>query len=118
MTFVNLMSSGEFVAAYSEPGRGYSTSIEGRVDTFAGGRQRAISIEGERVTYPFTLVRVTPTDLDTLISWKGQTVCVRDNRGRRFFGAYFEVAPVETRDTDHYNVPLTVVGVTLPEEDE
>lgn len=113
--FVNLMSSGEFVAAYSQVGRGYSTSVEGRVDTFGGGRQRAIAVEGERTAYPFTLVDVTPADVDTLRGWKGQTVCVRDNRGRRFFGVFHELSPVEVRDQDLYNVPIALQGVSTEE---
>ena len=78
--WINLLSSGAAVSAYSNDRSGAFTNI-GEVKQMAGGRQRGISVVGEAGVYQFTLVDVPIADVDTLRLWKGQTVQVRQQPG-------------------------------------
>lgn len=114
--WINRWDSGEAVSAQSIPGRGRSHTMDGGVRTYAGGRQRAYATAGERGQFDVTLVGVSQTTVDTLRTWKGQTVQVRDHRGQRFVGVFFEVSVVERRDdVAAYNVALSLRTVTVVE---
>lgn len=114
--WVNRLDTGEAVSAQSDRKRAREHSMAGDVRTYAGGRQRAISQEGERGTFDVTLVRVTPADIETLRAWQGIPVQVRDHRGQRFVGVFFAVPVVEQRDdVNAYDVPLSLRIVTVVE---
>jgi len=111
-TFVNLVATGESVIAYTGKGRSRAYSQEGDVQRFAGGRFRAISTEGVAGSQTFVLKSVTATQLATLQLWIGQTVLVRDARGRRMFGTYFEVTYADAASNIYYDVSISVKEVT------
>lgn len=111
--FVNLLSTGAFVAAQSDSRSAQYTNA-GEVKQLAGERLRSVTVAGERGTFSFVLLDVPVADVDTLRSWKGQTVQVRDDRGRVFFGVYHEVTPTDVRDKKtQYNVAIALKTVTV-----
>jgi hypothetical protein len=89
-TFVNLVSTGEFVAGNAQPGRSESYKYGGHVDTYASGRQRAITAQGEVGAFGFQLRYIPRSTVDTLRAWANSLVQVRTGRGSKFFGVYFE----------------------------
>lgn len=114
--WVNRLDTGEAVSAQSAPGRARSHSKAGEVRTYASGRQRAITKAGLRGAFDFTLVRVTLAEVLLLESWIGVPVQVRDHRGQRFTGVFFDVPAVEHKDDrDRYDVPLALRTITAAE---
>lgn len=113
--WVNLLSTGVAVSAQSAPGRtqAFTTGVE--VRTYASGRQRAISAVGERGELPFTLVATSVGTRDTLRSWVGQAVQVRDHRGQKWFGTYAGVTVSEYQQTDLYAVAFTLLLTSVVE---
>jgi hypothetical protein len=95
--WVNLVATGAGVSAQSDDSRAREYVDAGEVRTYGEGRQRAVTSEGERGSFAFTLVDVTEDELTTLRDWKSQLVQVRDHRGRRFYGVYFGVSVAEPR---------------------
>lgn len=107
--WINLIATGDSVDAYTAPDRPAVYEQAGEVRTFAGGRQRSITMEGERGTFSFVLQDVVRADITTLRSWQGLTVQVRDNRGRLFNGVYFGLS-----ENERFNEPtLYQVAITL-----
>jgi hypothetical protein len=92
--WVNLLATGAAVAAQStERSREYKKKVE--VRTYAGGRQRAVTADGAPTQFAFTLRLLTWTQVETLISWIGLPVQVRDHRGTRYFAVFDAVVPIE-----------------------
>lgn len=111
--WINLLSTGVAVSAYSNDRAAAYANI-GEVKHLAGGRQASVSVVGEAGTYTFTLVDVPTADVDTLRSWKGQAVQVRNNRGQLFNGTYFAVTPAEVTDRlTSYNVAIDLRVVSV-----
>lgn len=112
--WINRMDSGEAVAAYSwDRSQGYDQ--DGTVETYAGGRQRSITVEGERGTFSVTLRDVSLATVELLRSWIGLGVQVRDHRGQRWFGVFHAVNPSEHKDPTLYDAAITVRTVTVVE---
>lgn len=114
-TFVNLVATGAVVSAYTGRGRSRNYKTDGAVQGFAGGRFRSIALEGVAGQQTFMLRDVSAADIETLKSWIGETILVRDNRGRRMFGTYFEVGYNDRMDASYYDVTLNVSEVTYLE---
>lgn len=114
-TYVNLVATGAYVAAYTGRGRSRQYRQDGGVQAFAGGRYRSIGVEGLLGTQTFMLRDVTDADIETLKTWIGQTVLVRDNRGRRMFGTYYEVGFSDRMSPGLYDVTLNVTEVSYQE---
>src|SRR5690349_4838281 len=114
-TYINLVSSGALVAAYTARGRQRAYQGTGSTEPFAGGRFRSISTEGVAGSQVFTLRDVTDAQLDTLISWIGETVLVRDFRGRRMFGTYYNISYSDRMKAGVYDVQITLNEVTYNE---
>lgn len=114
-TFVNLVATGAVVQAYTGRGRSRSYKTDGAVQAFAGGRYRSIALEGVAGQQTFMLRDVSTADIETLKSWIGETVLVRDNRGRRMFGTYFDVSYNDRMLDGYYDVTLNVVEVSYLE---
>ena len=74
--------------------------------TYAGGRRRSVISAGEVGTFKWQYRLVPRSTVDTLHSWIGQLVQVRDTRGRRFFGTFFALAVEE----------VTMLGAWCPPE--
>ncbi|MFJ8690275.1 hypothetical protein [Micromonospora wenchangensis] len=110
--WINLMSSGEYVAAPSAD-RKRDLSAEGEVRTYGAGRRRAITSIGRRNTMAFTLRRLTSAQVQRLEQWIGLEVMYRDYRGQRFVGVYFELSYREYKtEVDRYDISLTLTETT------
>ncbi len=81
----------------------------------AGGRFRAVGTLGVRRTQAFAIRDLSYADILTLEEWIGQTVLVRDNRGRRMFGVYWSVPSTDGMNANYYDVALDVTEVTYEE---
>jgi hypothetical protein len=109
------MSTGISVSAQSRD-RSRNTSIAGKVETFADGRQRSIVTVGEVVEIPFTLVLVTMPQIDQLRAWYGTTLEWRDHRGQRYVGVIFDLKISEYIDNiGFYDAASTFRTVTFVE---
>lgn len=111
---IHLLSTGEGVAAYSSD-RSSTQGIDGKVQVYANGRQRAIIMTGTKSQYNCTLRDVSDEDVTTVERFMGKPVCVRDNKGQRFFGIYFDVARNERRTLGYWDIPLQIVSITYNE---
>lgn len=110
--WLNRMDTGEGISVPSA-GRTRQTGVEGRVTTAAGGRRRAISQAGQLQTYAFTLLSITHTTMVKLESWLGIAVQLRDHRGQRFVGTFFELTSVEpSLDPNEFNATMTLQVVS------
>lgn len=113
--WINRMDTGDAVSGYSDPDRSREHTIDGEVSTYAGGRQRAIHVKGERGTYSFTLKELTLADVETLREWIGALVQVRDHRGQRYVGTYFGVSIGEVRLSLVYEVSISLQMLSVVE---
>ena len=113
--WVNRLDTGEAVSAQSTPERSRSHGLAGEVRTYAGGRQRAIAVAGEQGQFNVVLRFVSLTTVDTLRSWIGIPVQIRDHRGQRFFGVFFDVPVTEHRSPADYDVTLSLRVVSVAE---
>lgn len=115
-TWVTLLSTGQSVNGWTGRGRTHNRKREGEVKRLAGGRFRAVSTLGVRKSQDFVLRDLAETDVLLLEEWQGQTVIVRDNRGRRMFGVYWDVNFIDRVDPTYYDVALSVTEVSYEEE--
>lgn len=113
-TWVNLLATGAAVSGATGRGRGESYSVPGEMRTYLGGRRRSITAAGEVGTYKFTMLRLPRVSVETLRSWTGQGVQVRDNKGRRYFGVYYDVDVGEYLDAK-WDVSITLSVMTQAE---
>lgn len=114
-TWVTLLSTGQSVKGYTANGRSHQRSGDGETRRLAGGRFRAVGTLGVRRTQSFAIRDLSLTDVEMLESWIGQTVLVRDKRGRRMFGVYWSVPTTDRKDPSYYDVALDVTEVTYQE---
>lgn len=118
--WINRLDTGEAVSAKSWD-RSQSYAMDGDVVAFAGGRQRAVSVEGEQGSFSVTLRGVSLETVDTLRSWKGLPVLARDHRGQQWTAVFFTVTPIEplvapgATAAYWYDVALTLRTITAAE---
>ncbi|MFI5833218.1 hypothetical protein ACIA5A_06025 [Micromonospora sp. NPDC051300] len=112
--WINLLADGSAISAYSSD-RSRSYTVPTDVRTYAGGRQRAVTAEGAKRQFEFTLTPVIAATVTQLEAWAGQTVQVRDHRGQRFYGVYATVGVGELRDGT-YTASISLQGVTVEQE--
>lgn len=88
----------------------------GEVRTYAGGRRRSVTKAGSQrsVTMGLEVIRDRPL-LDRLASWQGQVLLLRDPRGRKVYGVYYDVDISENVTADFAQVTLTLQEITYPE---
>lgn len=111
--WVNSMVTGEGIGAYSTD-RSRSTEVNGSVRSYAGGRRRAYTTPGLDGKYPFTMRMLTRAQVDTLITWEGSLVQVRNHRGQRFVGIYFSVKEAEYKDSiGTYDASMELTDLTF-----
>jgi hypothetical protein len=116
LTFINLAADGTLVlAAWSTVEGGMSHAHQGEVTTAAGGRRRAVSVEGEATVWPFGLRYVTLAQVASLRDYADQVVQVRDIRGQLHYGKYFQVEQTNIREVGRYDVSMELNVVTFPE---
>jgi hypothetical protein len=115
--FINLLSTGASVSAYSQPDRPATYEKRGDVRIYAGGRLRSVTQEGTPGTFSFVLIDVTRTQITLLRNWAGLPVQVRDNRSRIFQGVFYKVDEHERRNEPTlYDVPIELNVITFVEE--
>jgi hypothetical protein len=113
--WINLMPTGDAISAPSAD-RTRTYQAKGEVRTYGGGRQRAITAEGLSSTFAFTLRLVTWAQIQTLVSWIGRTVQVRDHRGTQYYAIFNTVTPVEIpKNPAKFDVQISVSTVTFTE---
>lgn len=112
--WINLMATGQGVSGVSARDRAETYQVPTEVRTYAGGRRRAVTSAGELGSYKVQLLLISRASVETLRSWQGQLVQMRDHKGRRFFGIYSSVDIVEiiSRSTWHVGLELVVVTAT------
>jgi len=114
--FINLTATGQAISAASAPGRLNDFEVPGESRLYAGGRRRAITSTGQVATYTCVLLLVSTADRDTLRSWAGQAVQIRDNLGNRNFGIYRKVPAAEVRGRPgRWNVTIALDVLTIAE---
>lgn len=113
--WLNRTDTGDAVSAQSSIGKGQQHSVDGDVSTWAGGRQRSMVVEGERSTLPITLHLLSLSTVATLRAWKGVPIQVRDTRGQRWFGTFFQVDVTERREADLYDVAFSLRTLSIVE---
>lgn len=90
----------------------WSRPQTGDVRQYAAGRSRAVLKGGRTGT---TTLHVRTTDfalVDTLHSWVGQRVFIRDERGRSAWGVYFDV-PETDAEARRVEFDLTIQHVSF-----
>lgn len=113
--WLNRLDTGEAIAGASgrQPSTGYA--MDGQVRTYASGRRRAVSTEGLKVEVQRTMVALDYPTKETLISWLGSSVQLRDYRGNKWFGVFFEISVGEYMRPDLYQATITLQSTTTVE---
>lgn len=115
-TWINQMTTGEAVSAQADADDEDVQEMQGRIATYSGGRQRAVTQEGVAGVWRRTLRQVSYADTEKLRTWMGQTVLVRDHRGRKLWGVVLSVPRSAWKEqVDTYDVTLSVQLVTFDE---
>lgn len=111
----------EHLGRYSAPDRPRSSSVQGEVRRYAGGRMRAVGVLGTAAQWSVTLVELTLADTELLVTWmsQGVTVFARDHRGQAMYGSFFSVDIDELRaityTTAKYTASITIERVDVVE---
>lgn len=113
--WVNRLDTGQGISGYSAIGRQRTKNREGQPVNLASGRIRSMTTGGVGGTFAFGMRALTLSTVEELEDWAGIAVQVRDHRGQRFFGAYYEVATSEFRVPNLYDVAITLRLLTIAE---
>jgi hypothetical protein len=113
--WINRMDTGEGIAGASgrTPTTGYS--IDGAVRTYASGRRRAVSVAGLKTEVTRSMVALDFATKEKLIGWLGANVQMRDARGNKWFGVFFDVAVSDYMRPDLYSVAVSLLTTTTVE---
>lgn len=77
-----------------------TTSQTGDVRRYASGRLRSVRQAGKTRAISATLPSCSREQIAWLEKYQGETLCIRDDRGRKLWGVYYSL-PV---DEHHYNI--------------
>ena len=91
------------------------TNQPGQVRTYAGGRLRLVTTAGVARTAAVTLAECTRDQINWLQSVVGQTVLVRDDRGRKIWGTFLTPKVTENQHNGNGDVTLTINEITYSE---
>lgn len=89
--------------------------VDVTLNTYAGGRVRAITGPQRTHQVPVTLRCDTRTQVHTLEKWQGTLVCARDPKGRKFYATYSDLKVVERPGQDSATATLTLQEVSHSE---
>lgn len=93
-----------------------STTQPGEVRKMANGRLRMVRQAGKPRTLSVDLPHCTRAQLDWLEEHVGDLMCVRDDRGRKFYAVYLTTDVDETPyDTDDGGTSLSMSEVSFSE---
>jgi hypothetical protein len=111
----------EQISAYSMPDRKRGSSVTGEVRRYAGGRMRAVGIQGKSSTWAVSLAELSLSQVETLELWmtQGITILARDNHGVGMYGTFFGVDIDEMRainySTSVYTASIDIQRVDVVE---
>lgn len=83
---------------------------------YAGGNTRMVTVKGRQSVLPVTLLALDAADRQTIeFDLLGVLLCVRDDRGRKFYGYYTNPQVTEHQYDDECDVTVTFTEVTYSE---
>lgn len=88
--------------------------IDGAVESY-GDRRRIVLGDDEGRTLQRTLRLLTPAQVALLRSWKGRALLLRDKKGRKAYGTFFQLQVVDYVDRDSADVSLTFIESSFDE---
>ena len=91
------------------------TNQPGEVRTYAGGRLRLVTTAGVARTATVTLLECSRDQINWLQSVVGQTVLVRDDRGRKIWGTFLQPKVAENQYAQTGDVTLVINEITYVE---
>lgn len=92
-----------------------TTNHSGEVRRYASGRLRAVQLAGRTRTVSATLPACTREQVLWLERYQGESVCLRDDRGRKLWGVYFALPVVEHQYNEEADVTLEFSEVSVVE---
>ncbi|ABS03195.1 hypothetical protein [Kineococcus radiotolerans] len=92
-----------------------NTARKGEVRTYTTGRMRSITKVGRAHTLTASLPACTREQIDWLAKHQGELLCVRDDRGRKFWAVFFDLPVEEHPYNQEANVSLILNEVTHSE---
>ena len=92
-----------------------SVSQAGAVRRYANGRLRAVTRVGQRESVQVTVHLSDRTQLDQLRDWCGSLLMLRDKRGRKLWGSYFDLDVTELVPSTFVSVAFTFHQTTYSE---
>lgn len=96
------------------PSRSASANLTtSAVRVYAGGRRKIITTPDDDVSYPLILNWVTDTDTNTLLSWRGQVLLLRDALGRRVFGTILKIDQTDVAQGTEFFHDLTIIFIQV-----
>lgn len=113
-----LNDAADLTDALSLPGMSslsVASQAPGAVRRMANGRLRSVSRAGQARTVDATFDACTRAEIAWLDAHVGRIVLIRDDRGRKLFGIYYEVPVDEHQYDDQGDVNLTLTEVTFSE---
>lgn len=102
MTTVNVVFAGTWITDVADPSvilqvfkvdRSEQDAAAVDVRIYAGGRRRIINTPADVRSSALTLHRVSTADVETLRTWRGRVLLIRDFQGWRRFGTFRDIAP-------------------------
>lgn len=108
--WITSMAESKSIGAPSEDrSQGMTTSVQGQVRTYAGGRQRAIGSLGQSQIWKVKLLELPYEEVLLLETWmsQGVTVFARDHRGQSMYGTFFSVERGELKSQTWQNARYT-----------
>lgn len=92
-----------------------TTAQPGEVRRYASGRLRSVRQVGRTRAVAATLPGLELEQVRWLERYQGETVCVRDDRGRKLWGVYYSLPVEEHQYNDGASVSLSLSEVTRVE---
>jgi len=91
------------------------TMQPGQIRTYAGGRLRLVTTAGVARSATITLPECSRAQINWLQSNAGNIVLVRDDRGRKIWGAFLNPKVVENQYNTNADVTLVINEITYSE---
>lgn len=92
-----------------------TTTQLGEVRRYASGRQRSVRQAGRTRAITATLPACSVEQIKWLQDNQGETLCIRDDRGRKLWGVYYSLPVDEHRYNGEADVTLALSEVTRVE---
>ena len=89
-----------------------TVGVQGDFRRYAGGRVRLIRQAGQDESVAVSVSHVSRTTREQLNAWAGETLLLRDGRGRLVFGTYLAVDATENPGLPYCDLSLTFTEIT------